>query len=129
MKNKKLLVIIPAYNEEKHINNCIQSIMQCDYPKNKYEIIDAVYTLHSKIIIELFSEYASGLAFSLAFQNFEHELKNIENEYFPPSGSTLLLKFGTQFIGCVAFRKFDDNICEMKRMYIILYHAGVHFSQ
>lgn len=32
-------VILPAYNEEKHIVNSIKSVLQLDYPKNRYEII------------------------------------------------------------------------------------------
>ena len=45
IKNKKekyqpkISIIIPAYNEEKRIKDCIQSIINTNYPHNKYEII------------------------------------------------------------------------------------------
>lgn len=35
----KISIIIPAYNEEKRIKNCITSIINTEYPRNKYEII------------------------------------------------------------------------------------------
>ncbi|MDD5023441.1 MAG: glycosyltransferase [Candidatus ainarchaeum sp.] len=35
----KISVVIPAYNEEKNIRRCIQSLLDMDYPKNKLEII------------------------------------------------------------------------------------------
>jgi cellulose synthase/poly-beta-1,6-N-acetylglucosamine synthase-like glycosyltransferase len=31
--------IVPAYNEEKHIGNCLKSILNIDYPKDKLKII------------------------------------------------------------------------------------------
>ncbi len=35
----KISVVIPAYNEEKNIAKCIQSVLDSNYPKNKLEII------------------------------------------------------------------------------------------
>jgi cellulose synthase/poly-beta-1,6-N-acetylglucosamine synthase-like glycosyltransferase len=35
----KISVIIPAYNEEKCIEQCIESVLRADYPKEKLEII------------------------------------------------------------------------------------------
>ena len=32
-------LIIPAYNSEKYISNCIQSILSQNFSKKKYEII------------------------------------------------------------------------------------------
>ena len=32
-------IVVPAYNEEKNIENCLSSIFSQDYPKNKMEII------------------------------------------------------------------------------------------
>lgn len=32
-------IIVPAYNEEKEISDCINSLVALDYPKDKYEII------------------------------------------------------------------------------------------
>jgi cellulose synthase/poly-beta-1,6-N-acetylglucosamine synthase-like glycosyltransferase len=35
----KVSIVIPAYNEEKNIENCIHSVFDSDYPKKKIEII------------------------------------------------------------------------------------------
>ncbi|MEM2908680.1 MAG: glycosyltransferase [Candidatus Bilamarchaeaceae archaeon] len=35
----KVSVVIPAYNEEEHIEKCIQSILSLDYPKDKLEVL------------------------------------------------------------------------------------------
>ena len=32
-------IIIPAYNEEKHIGQCLDSIFNLDYPRDKFEVI------------------------------------------------------------------------------------------
>lgn len=39
MTNLLISVIIPAYNEEKYIGACLQSVVNQDFPKEKYEII------------------------------------------------------------------------------------------
>jgi len=36
---KFISVIIPAYNEQEYISQCLKSLVSQDYPKNKYEII------------------------------------------------------------------------------------------
>lgn len=48
-----LSVICPIYNEEKYIANCIESILQQDYPKNDLEIIfvDGMSTDNTRQIV------------------------------------------------------------------------------
>ena len=40
-KNKRInvTIIIPCYNEEKYIGECLESLVENDYPKNKLEIL------------------------------------------------------------------------------------------
>ena len=67
---------------------------------------------------ELFLEYAQSLGFSLCFQNFDTELATLPGDYAPPEGRLLLAEYEGQLAGCVALHKLEDNICEMKRLYL-----------
>lgn len=69
-------------------------------------------------IRELFLEYAQSLGFSLCFQSFDKELAGLPGDYSPPQGRLLLATSDGQVAGCVALHKLDDEICEMKRLYV-----------
>jgi putative acetyltransferase len=66
----------------------------------------------------LFEEYASGLGISLCFQNFDKELVNLPGDYASPDGRLLLAREDDQLAGCIAMRKLEPNVCEMKRLFL-----------
>lgn len=66
----------------------------------------------------LFKEYAASLNFDLCFQNFDEELKNLPGEYSSPGGFLFLAVYNGHTAGCAALRKIDDEVCEMKRLYV-----------
>jgi putative acetyltransferase len=66
----------------------------------------------------LFEEYASGIGISLCFQNFDRELANLPGDYAPPDGRLLLASENEQLAGCIALRKLELDICEMKRLFV-----------
>ena len=66
----------------------------------------------------LFKEYADWLNIDLSFQNFEEELLQLKEMYSEPNGAIFLLQQENEFIGCVAIRKKEEGIAELKRMYI-----------
>jgi GNAT superfamily N-acetyltransferase len=81
-------------------------------------IILAATSTHLGQARELFLEYATSLGFSLCFQGFDRELADLPGDYAPPKGRLLLAEYGGQLAGCVALHRLDDEICEMKRLYL-----------
>ena len=67
----------------------------------------------------LFELYSASLAIDLAFQRFESELAAIATLYGPPRGALFLAWEDTKAIGCVAIRPLRDDLCEMKRLYVV----------
>lgn len=69
---------------------------------------------HARRLIE---QYAASLDVDLSFQNFGHELENLESEYAPPTGALLLAEEHGIFFGCVGLRQFAEGVGEIKRLY------------
>ncbi len=67
----------------------------------------------------LFHQYASTLDFDLNFQGFDDEVTTLPGVYSHPEGCILLALDKDKFTGCVALRKLETNICEMKRLFVI----------
>ena len=83
-----------------------------------FEIVPAASATQIESVRELFLEYARSLSFNLCFQSFEQELAGLPGDYAPPDGRLLLLTRANQAAGCVALHKIDNEICEMKRLYL-----------
>ena len=67
---------------------------------------------------KLFSEYAASLNFNLCFQSFEKELKELPGGYGLPNGRLILCRFEGKPAGCIAIRKLEPRVCEMKRLFV-----------
>jgi len=66
----------------------------------------------------LFREYVDSLAFDLFFQDFEKELESLPGRYAVPEGCLLVAENKDSIVGCVAVRKIEGGVCEMKRLFI-----------
>ena len=67
---------------------------------------------------KLFREYAALIDIDLSFQKFEEELSGINKMYALPTGGIILCKANEKFVGCIAMRRIENGICELKRMYV-----------
>lgn len=82
------------------------------------EIIQAVTEQQIAEAKAIFREYETWLGMSLCFQGFEEELAGLPGKYAPPNGRLYLAYSGDEVIGCIAMRKIETGICEMKRLYL-----------
>lgn len=70
------------------------------------------------ILRVLFVEYANSLGFSLRFQNFDSELDELKSVYGGARSAAFLGWLEGKRVGCVGVKQFNQDSCEMKRLFI-----------
>lgn len=86
--------------------------------KQHLEIFNVNDGPYIKIVRTLFKDYEAAIDTSLCFQSFETELASLPGDYVPPIGCLLLARINGEAAGCVALRKFDQGVGEMKRLFV-----------
>jgi putative acetyltransferase len=82
------------------------------------EIFQAETAEQIEDVRAIFREYEAWLGLDLCFQGFEDELQNLPGRYAQPDGRLFLASVDEKLAGCIALRKLEDDICEMKRLYL-----------
>ena len=82
------------------------------------EILQAASKQQIDSARSLFREYESWLGMSLCFQGFDDEVRNLPGKYVPPEGRLYLAYSDGELAGCIALRKLEDGVCEMKRLFV-----------
>jgi putative acetyltransferase len=83
-----------------------------------HEMIRVETADETDIARSLFREYETWLGLDLCFQGFEAELDELPGKYAPPDGRLYLAYVDDESSGCIAMRKLEEGICEMKRLYL-----------
>lgn len=82
------------------------------------KIIQAETDEQIKQARKLFREYESWFGIKLCFQDFDEEVANLPGKYSTPEGRLFLAFTDEKLAGCIALRKLEDKICEMKRLFV-----------
>jgi GNAT superfamily N-acetyltransferase len=82
------------------------------------EIIQAETPAQIEQTRALFREYEAWLGMSLCFQNFDEEVAHLPGKYAKPDGRLFLASVDENLAGCIALRKLQEGICEMKRLFV-----------
>lgn len=77
------------------------------------------------IVRELITEYANSLGVDLSFQDLGHELSTLDSFY----ELIVLARDADLAAGCVALRRIDAEICEMKRLYVRTAFRGINLGR
>jgi putative acetyltransferase len=96
---------------------------QSSRQKGKYftrmlRIVKVEMGKHLELARDILKEYVDSLDFDLNFQDVEEEFGSLPGQYAPPEGRLLLAMYEGKPAGCIALRKLNDGICEMKRLYV-----------
>lgn len=54
----------------------------------------------------------------LAMQNYDREIDELEIKFAPPKNALIIAFIDGKAAGCVGIKKFSDEICELKRLYV-----------
>jgi len=92
-------------------------------------IVPAESAAQLDAIRELLLEYWQNRKLELFVFNFDQELAGLPGAYAPPDGRLFLAQWENKSAGCVALRKLESGICEMKRLYLSPKFRGKGFGK
>jgi len=92
-------------------------------------IVPAESAAQLDAIRELLLEYWENRKLELFVFDFDQELAGLPGAYAPPDGRLFLAQWENKPAGCVALRKLESGICEMKRLYLSPKFRGKGFGK
>lgn len=82
------------------------------------KIRHAEFPADASALLDIWREFVASPTVSLDYQGNEAEFATLPGKYAAPGGCVLLADRGSEIDGCIAFRRVDADICEMKRLYV-----------
>ena len=77
---------------------------------------------------DLFRAYFQFLAqedgLDISYPGIEDELANLPGKFAPPEGRLIMAVTSEQAMGCAALRRIDEQVCELKRMFVLPQFRG-----
>lgn len=67
-----------------------------------------------EVVRALIMEYATATGVDLSFQHFDDEMRTLPTFY----EAMFVARDGDNVGGCICLRRIDDEICEIKRLYV-----------
>lgn len=67
---------------------------------------------------ELFIQYGASEGYEYDFEGFDKEVEKVTEIYAPPHNRLFLARYDGQPAGCVALKRIDAEVCEMKRQFV-----------
>ena len=78
----------------------------------------ALFPQDAADVLDIWREFVASPSVNLDFQNYQAEFADLPGKYAAPDGRILLGDSDGGIDGCIAFRRIDPAICEMKRLYV-----------
>lgn len=83
-----------------------------------FHIREAEFPGDKAAVLEIWREYIASPSVSLEYQDYESEFAALPGKYKAPDGCILLAEIDGRLAGCIALRRADNTICEMRRLYV-----------
>ncbi|WP_404419311.1 GNAT family N-acetyltransferase [Marinospirillum sp.] len=83
-----------------------------------FEVVRAVFPNDLRDVLNLYNEYVNSTSVDLSFQGNDQEFNHLPEKYSSEESKIFLVKKDSKPVGCAAFRRLDESVCEMKRVYI-----------
>lgn len=81
-------------------------------------IRNASFPADATAVLGIWREFVASPSVSLDYQGNEAEFADLPGKYAQPYGRVILAERLGELNGCIALRKVNDGICEMKRLYV-----------
>lgn len=83
-----------------------------------FKVVRAVFPDDLNDVLDLYREYVASTSVDLSFQGNDQEFNHLPEKYSSEESKIFLVKKDSKPVGCAAFRRLDESVCEMKRVYV-----------